>query len=192
VAAPNDSLPILLFPTAAEFEQWIEANHDVSAGLWLKISKKGTGISSTTYAEALDIALCFGWIDGQRRSFDDEHFLQRFTPRRKSSIWSKRNVEKIAALTAAGLMRPSGIAQVEAAKADGRWDRAYASQRTIEVPADFQAALDENVAAKEFFESLSKSNRFAFLFRIETAKRAETRARRITQFVNMLADHKVL
>ena len=158
----------------------------------LKISKKGCAVASVTYDEAVDTALCFGWIDGQRKSHDESHFLQRFTPRRKTSIWSKRNVDKVAALVAAGRMRPAGQSEVDAAKADGRWEKAYAGSRTIEVPKDFEAALNRNKKAKNFFETLGKTKRFSFLWRIETAKRAETRKRRIDEFVSLLAQQKTL
>ncbi|HND48616.1 MAG TPA: YdeI/OmpD-associated family protein, partial [Anaerolineales bacterium] len=162
-------------------------NHDKSAGLWLKIAKKATGISTVTYAEALDVALCYGWIDGQKGSFDEQYFLQKFTPRRAKSIWSKINVEKVAGLIASGEMKPSGLKAVEAAKQDGRWAAAYSSPKNMEVPADFQFALEKNKKAKAFFETLTGAKRYSFLFRIETAKKAETREKRIRQFVQMLA-----
>lgn len=187
------SLPTHLFEDAKAWEAWLEENHASSTtGLWVKISKKGSAIASVTYDEAVDVALCFGWIDGQRKSHDEHHFVQRFTPRRKSSIWSKRNVEKVAALAAAGRMRPGGLAEVDAAKADGRWDKAYASSSTMVVPQDFAAALDGNKRAKNFFESLGRSKRYSFLWRIETAKRAETRKKRIDESVGLLAQQKIL
>ena len=185
---PNlTELPILPFESKKKFSDWLAKNHDKSAGLWLKIAKKATGISTVTYAEALDVALCYGWIDGQKGSFDEQYFLQKFTPRRAKSIWSKINVEKVAGLIASGEMKPSGLKAVEAAKQDGRWDAAYSSQKNIVVPADFQSALEKNKKAKAFFETLTGAKRYSFLFRIETAKKAETREKRIGQFVQMLA-----
>lgn len=184
---PNTTeLPILSFESKNKFADWLAKNHEKSAGLWLKIAKKAAGISTVTYAEALDVALCYGWIDGQKRSFDEQYFLQKFTPRRAKSIWSKINVEKVEGLIASGEMKPAGLKAVEAAKLDGRWAAAYASQKNIEVPADFRSALNKNKKAKAFFETLTGSRRYAFLFRIETAKRAETREKRIHQFVEML------
>lgn len=180
-------LPILPFPDAAAWEAWLEAEHADMPGVWLKIARKASGIASVTYAEALDVALCFGWIDGTRRSHDDAWFVQRFTPRRRGSRWSKRNTEKVEALIAAGRMRPAGIAEVEAAKADGRWDAAYPGRAGMEVPDDLRAALDADPAAAAAFETLDGANRFAILYRLQDAKRAETRARRIQQFVALLA-----
>jgi len=178
--------PTLPFESKKKWADWLAKNHDKSAGVWLKLAKKGTGISSVTYAEALDVALCYGWIDGQRNSFDENYFLQKFTPRRPKSIWSKINVENAERLIASGEMKPSGLKAVEAAKQDGRWVAAYASQKNIVVPADFQSALNKNKKAKAFFETLTGSRRYAFLFRIETAKKAETREKRIRIFVEML------
>lgn len=188
--SPND---FLYFPDASAFESWLETNHaSPTSGVWLRISKKASSTPSVTYDEAVDAALCYGWIDGQRKSHDDSSFIQRFTPRRKGSIWSKRNVEKIATLTASGRMRPAGQAEADAAQADGRWERAYAGSRTIEVTPEFQAALDENMEARRFFETLSKSQRYPFLHRIATAKKAETKERKIRQFVELLAQGKTL
>jgi uncharacterized protein YdeI (YjbR/CyaY-like superfamily) len=188
----STELPILPFETKKKFADWLAKNHDKSSGLWLKIAKKATGISTVTYAEALDVALCYGWIDGQKNSFDEQYFLQKFTPRRPKSIWSKINVGHVERLIASGEMKPSGLKAVEAAKQDGRWEAAYSSQKVIEVPADFQSALDKNKKAKVFFEGLTGSRRYAFLFRIETAKKAETRQKRIQQFVEMLAKGETL
>lgn len=179
-------LPTLPFESKKKFADWLAKEHDKSAGVWMKLAKKATGIPSVTYQEALDVALCYGWIDGQKRSFDDKYFLQKFTPRRPKSIWSKINTEKVEHLIASGEMKPSGLKAVEAAKQDGRWDAAYASQKNIAVPADFQSALSKNKKAKSFFESLTSSKRYSFLFRIETAKKAETREARIRQFVELL------
>jgi uncharacterized protein YdeI (YjbR/CyaY-like superfamily) len=181
-----DDLPILLFASPAELEAWLEENHAAAGGIWLKIAKKGSGIESVTYAEALELALCFGWIDSQKRGFDEKHFLQRFTPRRPRGKWSQINREKAEGLIAAGAMRPAGLAEVEAAKADGRWDAAYAGQRTAEVPADLQLELDGNEAARKFFASLDSANRYAIVYRLEDAKKPETRKRRLRKFVAML------
>ncbi|KOC30270.1 bacteriocin-protection protein [Comamonas testosteroni] len=176
-----------LFKSAKAFEAWLKKNHATSDGLWLKIAKRGSNEPSVTYPEAVEIALCWGWIDGQKKSLDDQHYLQRFTPRRARSVWSKINVEKVQGLIEAGRMQAPGEAQVEAAKADGRWARAYDGARTSTVPEDLQAALEAEPAAKTFFASINASNRYAILWRIQTAARAETRARRIAQLVGMLA-----
>lgn len=176
-----------LFKNARTFETWLKKHHASSDGLWLQIAKRGAHESSVTYAEAVEIALCWGWIDGQKKSLDDQHFLQRFTPRRARSVWSKVNVEKVAALIAAGRMQAPGLAQVEAAKADGRWARAYDGARTSVVPEDLLAALDAQPPAKAFFATINASNRYAVLWRIQTAVKPETRARRIAQLVAMLA-----
>ena len=176
-----------LFKSAKAFEAWLKKNHATSDGLWLKIAKRGSNEPSVTYPEAVEIALCWGWIDGQKKSLDDRHYLQRFTPRRARSVWSKINVEKVQALIDAGRMQAPGQAQIEAAKADGRWARAYDGARTSTVPEDLQAALEAEPAAKTFFASINASNRYAILWRIQTAARAETRARRIAQLVGMLA-----
>ncbi len=168
---PRDDLPVLPFPTQQAWEEWLEKHHEESSGVWLKIAKKASGFETVTHAEALEVALCFGWIDGQRNGLDEEWFLQRFTPRRARSKWSMINRDKVDALTAAGRMRPAGLREAERAKEDGRWDAAYAGQRTITVPEDLQAALDENPAAREFFETLTGSNRYAVLYRVQDAKR---------------------
>ena len=182
----SSELLILPFASQSKWADWIAKQHDKSAGVWLKLAKKDSGISSVTYTEALEVALCYGWIDGQKNSFDEKYFLQKFTPRRPKSIWSKINVEKVERLIASGQMKPAGLKAIEAAKADGRWEQAYASQKNISVPEDFQSALDRNKKAKSFFETLNSANRYSFLFRIETAKKAETRARRIQELVEML------
>ncbi len=179
-------LPIVLFASPAELEAWLEGNHAESDGLWLKIAKKGSGVESVSYAEALEVALCFGWIDSQKRGFDEKHFLQRFTPRRPRGKWSRNNRDAAEALIAAGKMRPAGLAEVEAAKADGRWQAAYAGQRTAEVPADLRRELDANRAAREAFAGLDSANRYAIVYRLNDAKRPETRERRLRKFVAML------
>jgi uncharacterized protein YdeI (YjbR/CyaY-like superfamily) len=179
-------LPILPFASQSKWIDWLAKQHDKSAGMWLKLAKKDSGISSITYDEALDIALCYGWIDGQKNSFDEKYFLQKFTPRGPKSIWSKINTEKAERLIANGQMKSAGLKAIETAKTDGRWEQAYNSQKNISVPEDFKAALDKNKKAKAFFESLNSANQYSFLFRIQTAKKAETRAKRIQRFVEML------
>jgi uncharacterized protein YdeI (YjbR/CyaY-like superfamily) len=181
-----------LFKTAKAFDAWLRKHHATSDGVWLKIAKKGAGEPSVTYPEAVEIALCWGWIDGQKKGLDDQHFLQRFTPRRARSIWSKINVAKVAALVEAGRMQPAGQAQIDAAKADGRWEGAYDGARTSIVPDDLQAALDANAKAKTFFATINASNRYAVLWRVQTAVKPETRANRIAQLVEMLARGEVL
>ncbi|HSS42030.1 MAG TPA: YdeI/OmpD-associated family protein [Solirubrobacterales bacterium] len=181
-----DDLPIHLFADPGELEAWLEKNCGSSDGVWLKIAKKGTGKRSVTYAEALELALCFGWIDSQKRGLDETYFLQRFTPRRPRGRWSKINREKAEALIAAEQMRPAGLAEVEAAKADGRWEAAYEGQRTAVVPEDLQRALDANPAAAEFFAGLDSANRYAIVYRLNGAKKPETRERRLHKFVAML------
>lgn len=181
-----DELPVHLFAGPRELKAWLEEHADSSPGVWLKIAKKGAEGPSVTYAEALELALCFGWIDSQKRGFDDKHFLQRFTPRRPGGRWSKINREKAEALIEAGKMRPAGLVEVEAAKADGRWEAAYAGQRTAKVPADLRRELDAKPAAAEFFSSLDSANRYAILYRLEEAKRPETRERRLRKFIAML------
>jgi len=178
------------FACAAQWEAWLAAEHGTSAGVWLRLAKKGSGIPSVSYEEALDAALCFGWIDGQKGALDEVHWLQRFTPRRPRSRWSKLNCERALKLMAAGRMRPPGLAEVERARADGRWDAAYAGQRTAEVPDDLRQALEHHPQAQAFFATLDSANRYAVLFRVEDAKRPETRARRIAQFVAMLEEHR--
>jgi uncharacterized protein YdeI (YjbR/CyaY-like superfamily) len=182
----KQGLPILAFASPAKWEEWLEEHHRTSKGLWLKIAKKGSGETTVTYAEALEVALCHGWIDGQKGALDAAFFIQRFTPRGPRSKWSKINVDKVEALAKAKRMRPSGLAEVEKAKADGRWEAAYEGQRTITVPDDLQKELDANPKAAAFFATLSSVNRYAILYRIQDAKKPETRARRIEKFIGML------
>jgi uncharacterized protein YdeI (YjbR/CyaY-like superfamily) len=178
--------------TKAEWAIWLAKNHRVSEGIWLRIAKKAANAPSVIYAEAVDVALCYGWIDGQKQA-DNEHFwLQRFTPRSARSIWSKINRDKATKLMANGQMKEAGLKEIERAKNDGRWDAAYDSARTAEVPIDFQAALDRNAKAKAFFATLNSSNRYAVLFRIQAAKKIETRESRIQKFVQMLENHEKL
>jgi uncharacterized protein YdeI (YjbR/CyaY-like superfamily) len=181
-----EELEILLFAGPDDFEQWLEANGDSSPGLWLKIAKKGAPEPSVTYAEAVELALCFGWIDSQKRGLDDTHFLQRFTPRRPRGRWSKINRERCEALEAAGALRPAGAAEVAAAKDDGRWEAAYEGARTAEVPVDLQQELDANPKAAAFFADLDGNNRYAILYRLQEAKKPETRERRLRKFIAML------
>src|SRR3989440_2926907 len=187
-----DTLPIISFETQQDWEKWLTEHHTETEGLWLKMAKKETGIPSVNYAEALESAICYGWIDGQKASFDDKYWLQKFTPRRAKSIWSKVNCTKALALIAEGRMQPAGIRQVELAKADGRWELAYASQSKITIPEDFQRELDNNPKAQEFFTTLNSVNRYAILFRIQTAKKPETRSARISTFIEMLANNQKL
>jgi uncharacterized protein YdeI (YjbR/CyaY-like superfamily) len=175
------------FRTRAAWAKWLDAHHGDEAGIWLKFAKKGTGVTTVSYAEALEVALCYGWIDAMVKRLDDTYYLQRFTPRRTRSKWSKLNREAATRLIEAGLMQPPGLAEVERAKADGRWDAAYDSPSTATVPDDLERALRRNKKAREFFATLSASNRYSILYRIRDAKRPETRARRIAQFVEMLA-----
>ena len=182
----SDRLPTIFLASAREWEEWLEANHATSPGVWLKIAKKDTGIESVRYPEVLESALCFGWIDGQREALDERYFLQRFTPRQPRSKWSKINREKAERLVPAGRMRPAGLAEVERAKADGRWEMAYESQSRIAVPDDLERELATRPQAKEFFFQLSSQNRYAILYRLQDAKKPETRARRLAKFVAML------
>jgi uncharacterized protein YdeI (YjbR/CyaY-like superfamily) len=187
-----ETLPIISFETQQDWERWLTEHHTDTDGLWLKIAKKEAGISTVNYAEALESAICYGWIDGQKASFDDKYWLQKFTPRRAKSIWSKVNCSKALALIAEGRMQPAGIRQVELAQADGRWEAAYASQSKITIPDDFQKELDNNPKAQEFFTTLNSVNRYAILFRIQTAKKPETRSARISTFIEMLANNQKL
>lgn len=181
-----------LFKNAQAFEIWLKRHHASSSGLWLMIAKRGAAEPSVTYPQAVEIALCWGWIDGQKKGLDDQHFLQRFTPRRPRSVWSKINVEKVAALIEAGRMQAPGHAQIAAAKADGRWAQAYDGARTSVVPEDLLAALEAEPKAKAFFATVNAANRYAVLWRIQTAVKPETRARRIAQLVAMLARGEVI
>lgn len=185
-------LAVVPFATVADWHAWIAENHATAKGIWIKIAKKATGIPSVTHAEVLDEAICWGWIDGVRHPYNDTWFLQKFTPRGKKSVWSQVNVKKVEALIAANRMQPVGLATVEAAKADGRWDRAYASQKNMTIPEDLQKAFDANSAAFVFFQTLNSTNRYAVLYRVQDAKRPETRARRIAQFIEMLNAGKTI
>ena len=184
---PNIDPPTLLFKDQKRWQTWLAKNHKTSTGLWIKFAKKDSGLQSATHKEVLEVALCYGWIDGQKRSDTVETWLQKFVPRGKRSIWSKINREAALALIESGRMKPTGLAEIERAKQDGRWAAAYEGQKKATVPADLQAALDRNPRAKAFFATLDSKNRYAVLFRIHTAKKAETRTRRIETFVGMLA-----
>jgi uncharacterized protein YdeI (YjbR/CyaY-like superfamily) len=187
VTLPTD-LPVLAFPDQAALEEWLEAEHATAPGLYVRLAKKGSGVPSVTYAELVESALCFGWIDGTSQRLDEASYLQRITPRRSRSVWSQKNVTAVEALTAAGRMRPAGLAQVEAARADGRWERAYAGPATITVPDDLAAALAAEPGAQQAFDGLDGRNRYAVLHRVATAATPQTRTRRIAALVTMLAE----
>jgi uncharacterized protein YdeI (YjbR/CyaY-like superfamily) len=176
----------MLFERPSEWAGWLETQHGSSTGIWLQLAKKGSGLRSISYDEALEVALCYGWIDSQKRTCDAQSWLQKFTPRRARSPWSKINREKAERLIASGQMKAAGLQAVESARQDGRWDAAYDSHRTATVPDDLQAALNANPAALAFFATLNSQNRYAVLYRVQTAKKPETRARRIRQFIEML------
>lgn len=184
---PNSSaeLPILAFKTQRAFAAWLKKNHAKAPGVWLKLAKKGAG-ASVSYAEAVEVALCYGWIDGQGKSYDETAWLQKYTPRRARSPWSKINRDRAEALIRAGRMQPAGLAAIEAAKSDGRWAAAYDSPRTAVAPADFLAELERHPQAKAFYSTLNSVNRYAITYRLQSAKKAETRARRLQQFIDML------
>lgn len=182
---PNE-LPVILFEHKKAWETWLNENQAASGGIWLRIAKKASGVQSVSYDEALEVALCYGWIDGQKKTYDETSYLQKLTPRGAKSIWSKINTEKVEKLIERGLMQPAGLKAVESAKQDGRWQAAYDSFSRASVPDDFQSELDKNAQAKAFFATLNQQNRYAILFRIQTAKRAETRIKRIQQIISML------
>lgn len=179
-------LPTMLFQDARSWGDWLEANHATSPGLWLRIAKKGSGIASVSYPEAVEVALCHGWIDGQKASLDEGSWLQKFTRRGSKSIWSKLNRDKVEMLVRTGRMKPQGLAEVERARKDGRWDAAYDSPKSAAVPPELAFALEASPKAKGFFGTLKSRNRYAILFRIQTAKRPETKTKRIRDIVEML------
>ena len=185
-----DGSPVRQFPNRAAWAAWLERNYPQSRGLWLRLAKKGSALQSLSYSDALEVALCYGWIDGQMRSETDRTWLQRFVPRRDNSVWSKINREKAMALVESGEMRAAGLQAIERAKINGRWQRAYDSPSRAVVSPDLAMALDANPRAKAFFESLDGANRYAVLFRIQTVKKPKTRAKKIRQFVEMLARHE--
>lgn len=186
----STELPIHYFERQLDWTAWLNENHTSSSGVWLQLAKKGADAPSVSYDEAIEMALCFGWIDGQKRTYSDQFWLQKFTRRSEKSVWSKINRDKALALIEAMKMKPAGLKEIERAKLDGRWDAAYDSSSKATVPSDFQSALDGNARAKAFFGTLDSRNRYAVLFRIQTAKHAETRAKRISQFVLMLERHE--
>lgn len=175
-----------MFHSRADWAHWLEKNHAKNTGIWLKLAKKDSGLQSVSYQEAIEVALCYGWIDGHKKPEDEQTWLQRFVPRSPKSVWSKINRDKALALIASGEMQPAGMSAIENAKKNGRWEAAYDSPSKAEVPADFQCALDSNPRSKAFFETLDRTNRYAVLWRIQTAKKAETRAKKIQHFVTML------
>jgi uncharacterized protein YdeI (YjbR/CyaY-like superfamily) len=185
-------LPVVSFPSQKAWRAWLDKHHSDSVGVWLKVAKKASGITTVSYQEALEVALCYGWIDGQKGKFDEQYFVQRFTPRRSRSKWSQINCAKATELIEKGAMKPAGLREVERAKADGRWAAAYESQSRATVPEDLQRELDKNKEAREFFATLNSINRYAILYRIQDAKRPETRARRIAKYVGMLEKHETL
>lgn len=184
--AATKEFPTLPFASASAWEEWLAEHHAQADGVWIKMAKKASGIASVTHDEALDVALCYGWIDGQCKGLDATYFLQKFTPRRPKSLWSKRNIDKIAALTAAGRMRPPGLAEVAAAQEDGRWDVAYDSPKNMVVPDDLLQALASNERARAFFDTLNQANRYAIVWRLQTAKQPATRQRRFAAIIAML------
>ncbi len=187
MTAPTD-LPVLDFPDQAALEAWLETEGASAPGVYVKLAKKGAGVPSVTYAELVESCLCYGWIDGRSNRLDDRFYLQRITPRRARSVWSQKNVDAVEALTLAGRMRPSGLAAVDAARADGRWERAYAGSADITVPDDLAEALAAEPAAQKEFGALDGANRYAVLWRVHTAASPATRAKRISALVQMLAE----
>ena len=185
-------VPIVLFKTQKAWATWLEKNHTKSSGVWLRLAKKRSEVKSLSYVEGVEVALCYGWIDGQKESYDDSSWLQKFTPRGTRSIWSKINREKAQELIKNGQMKPAGLEAIENARQNGRWEGAYDSPSGSTVPRDFEEALDKSPAAKAFFATINRANRYAILFRIQTAKKADTRARRIKEFISMLEKKETL
>jgi len=188
----HDEYPVKSFKTAAAFEEWLNKYHKKADGLWMKIAKASTGIKSIAFPDALDIALCYGWIDGMRRGLDGEYYVQKFTPRRDKSVWSVINKNKVAQLIKEGRMKEAGYDAIEEAKKNGRWDNAYHSPANAQVPDDFQKALDKNKKAKAFFATLTSQNRFAIIYRVHQAKREETKKKKIEQYIKMLEEGKTI
>jgi uncharacterized protein YdeI (YjbR/CyaY-like superfamily) len=188
----KQGLPVLVFADPKAWEDWLAEHHDSARGVWVTFAKKGVDVATVTYPEAVEVALCHGWIDGQAAGLDDSFWLQRFTPRGPRSKWSQINCARAERLIEAGRMRPAGHAAIEAARQDGRWDAAYAPPSSATVPPDLQAALDANEGAAAFFATLSGANRYAILYRVGDAKRPETRTRRINQYVEMLARNETI
>ena len=188
----HDNYPIKTFRSPAIFETWLNKNHKKADGLWMKIAKVNKGITSIAFGDALDIALCYGWIDGLRRGFDDNYFIQKFTPRRPKSVWSVINKNKVAQLIKDGRMKDAGLAAIEEAKKNGLWDKAYYSPANMPVPEDLQRALDKNKKAKAFFAMLNSQNRFAILYRLHQVKRDETKKKKIETYIKMLESNKTI
>lgn len=184
--------PIISFKNQSEFESWLNKSFEKKEGIWLKFYKRGSGIETVSYAEALDVALCYGWIDGQAKTYDEKSYLQKFTPRRSKSIWSKRNREHVARLTSEGRMQPSGLAEVKKAKKDGRWESAYDSPANTKIPKDFLNELRKYPQAYEFFQKLNKTNTYAIAWGLQTAKKPETREKRLQKFIGMMKEGKRL
>ncbi|MFD0676730.1 MULTISPECIES: YdeI/OmpD-associated family protein [unclassified Paenibacillus] len=182
----SNEIPLMFFGEQQSFENWLDNNHDTSPGIRLQIAKKNSGVVSVSYDEALEITLCYGWVDSQKEKLDEKTWVQRFTPRKARSIWSKVNKEKAELLITNGRMKPSGFKAIEAAKKNGQWDKAYESQSIASLPEDFAIELERNVKAKAFYDTLDRQNKYSFLFRIHNAKKPETRAKRIQQFVTIL------
>ena len=188
----HDTYPVLEFKDSDAFETWLNKNHASADGIWLKLAKKDSGVSSVNYAEAVDVALCYGWIDGLARRVDEKFYVQKFTPRRSNSIWSVINKKKVAALIKAGKMQPAGIAAIKEAKKNGRWERAYASPSAAKMPKEFEDALKKNTEAKKFFAKLNATNRYALVHRLSNVKKEETKKKKIEQFVAMLERHETI
>jgi uncharacterized protein YdeI (YjbR/CyaY-like superfamily) len=186
VSATKDDLPVRRFASRAAWQMWLAANHERAPGVWIELAKKDSGLDSVSRADALEVALCYGWIDSQSMSVDGQRYRQRFTPRRPRSKWSKINCSAVERLHAEGRLAPAGVREMEAARRDGRWEAAYDSPRTITVPPDLEARLAKNARARRAFETLDSQNRYAILYRLHHAKRADTRQRRLDQFVAML------
>ena len=183
----KDNLPILFFKTAKEWEKWLNKNHSSEKEAWLQFYKKASGVPSLNHPKALEVALCYGWIDAVANKYDEESYLQRFTPRRPKSIWSKKNIENVTRLIAEGKMKPAGLKEIEAAKADGRWEAAYDSPANMEMPKYFLKELAKNPKAEKFFQTLNKTNRFSIGWRLQTAKKPETREKRMKAIIEMLS-----
>jgi len=192
LAETKNDLSIVELANQAAWERWLDKHHEREQGVWLKFAKKASGRQTVNYAQALEIALCYGWIDGQVARYDELYYVQRFTPRRKRSQWSQINVDKATALIAQNRMKPAGLRAIEQAKQDGRWDAAYPAQSNASVPPDFEAALKENPTAKAFFETLTGSSRYAFLYRLHNTKSPDARAKRIDEYIERLSERKTL
>jgi uncharacterized protein YdeI (YjbR/CyaY-like superfamily) len=184
---PKDNRPIESFETAKDFEKWLKKNHKTAEGMWLRFYKKDSGVDSITYPQAVEVALCYGWIDAVMNKYDEQSYIQRFTPRRSKSRWSKINIDKVTRLIEEGRMKPAGLKEIEAAKADGRWQAAYDSPSNTIMPEDFLLKLSKNAKAKKFFDTLNKSNTYAIAWRLQTAKKPETREKRMNIILEMLS-----